>query len=87
MYYDGIGVEKNLGEAYKWYKKAAEQGRPDGQYQVARLLYFGEGVEANFYAVEDKTPRVYPWMNELTNTLSRVYDVITFGQLRKELWP
>ncbi len=47
MYYDGIGVEKNLGEAYKWYI-AAEQGRTDAQYQVPRSLYFGEGVEVNF---------------------------------------
>ena len=37
------------------------------------------------YAVEDRIPRVYPWMNEPLQTIARVYDVFTFGQLQLEL--
>ncbi|KAF0525726.1 HCP-like protein [Gigaspora margarita] len=37
-YHDGVGVDKSESEAFKWYKKSAEQGHPRGQ-----------GVEKNEY--------------------------------------
>lgn len=63
MYWAGQGVAKDHSRAVFWCRKVAEHGlaeamiflanmyydgRTDAQYQVARSLYFGKGVEANF---------------------------------------
>ena len=46
--YDGEGGARNRIEALTWLKKAAEAGRVDSQYNVARLYEQGdEGVAAN----------------------------------------
>ncbi len=45
MYFEGIGVEKNLSKAADWYKKAAEQGYAVGQSNLATQLLHGLGVE------------------------------------------
>lgn len=47
-YYNGKGVEKNLQEAARLYRLAAEQGNPVGQASLGYLYYDGEGVERNF---------------------------------------
>src|SRR5438105_15241552 len=39
MYDMGQGVLQNHGEAMKWYRLAADQGRPDAQYQLGHLCY------------------------------------------------
>ena len=31
MYFDGIGIEKNIDKALKWYRKAAKQGNIDAK--------------------------------------------------------
>ena len=43
-YYFGDGVEINKAESFKWFMKAAEQGHPAAQYQVAMMYMDGEGV-------------------------------------------
>ena len=43
----GDGVEKNLEEAIKWYKKAAEQGYAKAQYNLAVCYDSEYGVEKN----------------------------------------
>ena len=40
-YYEGIGVEIDVTQAVYWFKKAAEQGDADAQYNLA----FIEGEE------------------------------------------
>lgn len=46
--YDGEGGARNRVEALAWLKKAAEAGRVDSQYNVARLYEKGdEGVAPN----------------------------------------
>ncbi|HKH01641.1 MAG TPA: tetratricopeptide repeat protein [Bradyrhizobium sp.] len=35
----GQGVPQNSREAFKWYRLAADQGRPDAQYQLGHLYY------------------------------------------------
>ncbi len=46
MYRYGNGVERDLQEALKWYKAAAEKGEMDAQYCLADMYYFGrDGVE------------------------------------------
>ena len=47
MYYDGKGVSQNYEEAFKWYKKSAEQGDKFSQYWLGNMYYYGEGVVAN----------------------------------------
>ncbi|MBQ7216764.1 MAG: SEL1-like repeat protein [Synergistaceae bacterium] len=37
MYYDGEGVEQNLAEAVKWFRKAAQQGSAYAQNKLKEL--------------------------------------------------
>jgi len=45
LYSNGIGVEKDLVEAAKWYRKAVLQGMSSAQYNLALLYMEGTGVE------------------------------------------
>ena len=45
MYEEGLGVEKNDGEAFGWYLKAAEQGDVEAQRKLASMYEDGLGVE------------------------------------------
>lgn len=47
-YVSGDGVEKDLKEAAKWYRKSAEQGNGSAQYQLALCYYKFEGVIQNY---------------------------------------
>lgn len=55
MYTHGLGVEKDLTEAFRWFVRAAEQGDPFHQTIVGNLYNYGRGVEksgidaANWY--------------------------------------
>ena len=44
-YFNGTGVEKDLSEALKWYKKAAEMGDDDAQNLLGECYLLGNGVE------------------------------------------
>ena len=44
MYANGEGVSQDLHEAAKWYRKAAEQGDVDAQYNLGNMFRTGEGV-------------------------------------------
>ena len=44
----GIGVEKDLVEAFKMYRKAAERGLPDAMYHIARFYRNGITVSQNY---------------------------------------
>ena len=43
----GQGVEQDFKEAFKWYRKAAEQGYSDAQYNLGVTYYLGYGVLKN----------------------------------------
>lgn len=43
LFGDGHGVELNHATAVKWFKKAAEQGDPEAEYDVGLFYYFGLG--------------------------------------------
>lgn len=43
IYYDGAGVRKNIGEAEKWFRKAALQGHSDAQNELGVLYSMGDG--------------------------------------------
>ncbi|HEY0610848.1 MAG TPA: tetratricopeptide repeat protein, partial [Chitinophaga sp.] len=46
-YDNGLGVDKDIPEAFKWYMKAARQGHPDSQYNIACFYDKGEVVKQN----------------------------------------
>ena len=43
-YREGEGVTKDLVEAARWYRKAADQGHADAQFTLGHRYYKGEGV-------------------------------------------
>eukprot|EP01088_Endostelium_zonatum_P019863 TRINITY_DN706_c1_g1_i2.p1 TRINITY_DN706_c1_g1~~TRINITY_DN706_c1_g1_i2.p1 ORF type:complete len:678 (-),score=240.77 TRINITY_DN706_c1_g1_i2:32-1783(-) len=44
-YHEGTGVEKDQDQAYQWFKKAAEQGHVQAQFNAGLHYDKGEGVE------------------------------------------
>lgn len=44
LYYEGVGVERNLNESIKWYKKGAEVGDSEAMYCLGLSYQSGEGV-------------------------------------------
>jgi TPR repeat protein len=47
LYYKGLGVEKNLLKAAELYRQAAENGDELAQSMLAKMLWWGEGIEKN----------------------------------------
>ncbi|MDC0283092.1 sel1 repeat family protein [bacterium] len=47
MYEFGEGVPKDLAEALKWWRKAAEQGHAKAQFNLGEMYYLGKGVPKN----------------------------------------
>ncbi len=46
VYANGIGVGTNTSEAAKWYRKAAEQGLADAQFNLGHLMFLtGQGMK------------------------------------------
>ena len=48
QYYLGLGIERNLELAKKWYEVAASQGFADAQYNLGLMYMNGEFVEQDF---------------------------------------
>ena len=44
----GDGVEKNYAEALKWWRKAAEQGDAEAQFNLGGMYQRGEGAEKDY---------------------------------------
>ena len=44
MYAFAKEVPKDKTQAFYWFKKAAEQGDPDAQYNLGLMYYYGNGV-------------------------------------------
>jgi len=43
-YFKGLGVQKDYGEAFKWYRRAADQGLGVAQYNLGAMYAKGEAV-------------------------------------------
>ena len=56
MYRFGLRVEKDLKEAEKWWRKAAEQGFAFGLNSLGVMYKYGDGVEKDFVTA-------YAWFN------------------------
>ncbi len=48
MYYDGHAVPKDVNEAVKWYRKAANQSYAEAQNKIGKMYYDGEGVGKSY---------------------------------------
>jgi TPR repeat protein len=44
VYRQGLGVERNYGEAIAWFRKAAKQGNPSAMFNLGASYYNGEGL-------------------------------------------
>lgn len=44
LYYEGVGIERNLEESIKWYRKGAEEGDSEAMYCLGLSYQAGEGV-------------------------------------------
>ncbi|MFU2059901.1 hypothetical protein ACLSZY_09795 [Avibacterium volantium] len=42
MFDDGLGVKQDFQQAVKWYKKAAQQGLAQAQYNLAMMYHQGK---------------------------------------------
>jgi hypothetical protein len=47
MYDQGASVDRDLGKAASWYRKAAEQGFLDAQTNLGMMYYRGDGVASD----------------------------------------
>ena len=45
---DMSGVNRDYAQAFKWFRKAAEQGDAKGQYFLGRMYYYGEGTAKDY---------------------------------------
>jgi TPR repeat protein len=48
LFYKGLGVPSDYGEAHYWFEQAAKAGQPEGQLLLGTLYFFGHGVPRNF---------------------------------------
>jgi len=53
MYYKGDGVERDLEQAFIWYRRAAQQGNADAQFNLANMYLLGEGTSENDSKAKD----------------------------------
>ena len=47
MYGKGQGIDRNDAEAYHWYRKAAEFGNSNAQYNLGVIYAKGRGITRN----------------------------------------
>ena len=75
LYEDGKqGLGKNLPEAAKWYRKAAEQGYPQAQYNLGLLYEDGKGMTRNYHKATQWYQRAAKkGLSEAQNNLAVLY--------------
>ena len=47
-YDNGEGVQQSYAEAVKWYRKVAEQGIAEAQYNLGVCYFYGKGVRRDY---------------------------------------
>jgi len=50
----GEGITKDVKQAIKWYRKAADQGDKDAQAELGRCYFYGIGVERDHATLTDR---------------------------------
>jgi len=84
MYEDGIGVEKNIGKAIKYYEMAASKGIPEAENRLGHILYRGKETKRNpQQACKWLTKAARHNVPEAQNTLGHMY--LTGDGVEKDL--
>ena len=47
LYFTGQGVDRDMGEAFRWTRAAAEQGHVAAQFNLGSLYYSGDGTDVD----------------------------------------
>lgn len=82
----GDGVEKNLEEAIKWYRKAAEQGYARAQHNLGICYYNGDGViQNNVKALAWASAEYANGDNEATKAMRVIKQKMTSTQIEQAL--
>lgn len=55
-YHDGLGVQRDYAEAFKWFLQAAEQGHAKAQSNVGMMYFVGRGVLRDYV-------QAYKWIS------------------------
>jgi TPR repeat protein len=75
-YADGIGVKRDVAQAFTWCLKAAQQGYVDAQSTIGRMYFMGEGTSRNFeesyfwYSVAAKAGKPKEWPQAVARYLN-----------------
>ena len=48
IYYNGLGVKKDLKKWLEWYQKAAKQGYLSAKYNLGKVYFYGKAVPKDF---------------------------------------
>ena len=82
----GDGVEKNLEEAVKWYRKSAEQGYARAQHNLGICYYNGDGViQNNVKALAWASAAYANGDNEATKAMRVIKQKMTSTQIEQAL--
>ena len=68
MYSHGKGVAQDYGQAVKWYRKSAEQGFAQGEFNLGVMYGYGRGVAQDY----NEAIKWYLKAAEQSNALRRV---------------
>ena len=73
MFYCGWGVKKNHRTAYKWFKKGANNGDSNAQFNIGEMYYHGKYVKQNdATAIHWLEKAVEQGHENAKNTLNRI---------------
>ena len=82
----GDGVEKNVEEAVKWYRKSAEQGYARAQHNLGICYYNGDGViQNNVKALAWASAAYANGDNEATKAMRVIKQKMTSTQIEQAL--
>lgn len=82
----GDGVEKNVEEAVKWYRKSAEQGYARAQHNLGICYYNGDGViQNNVKALAWVSAAYANGDNEATKAMRVIKQKMTSTQIEQAL--
>ena len=96
MYGKGLGVKKDLNEAYKWFLTAAENGHPNAQYAIGNAYISGEvlgkdsekGIDWLKKSYRNKNPRammslaiIYIEGKEVSRDIEKAHVLATLAKL------
>lgn len=83
-YYCGQGVPKNNLEAMKYFKKAAEQGHVDAQYQLGKMYEYDVEIPAEQEAMESRGVYTINEDSGMENSQNAKNFLVAMGKLMRD---